>query len=735
MYFTYQMVTLITVLFTLTLSFQQVAEPSSITFQILDEETEKPLSGATVYIHELDRGTSADGEGIAAFEELPAGSYTLSFRYVGYEAITQTFELPYSGDPPIQIFMEHDHEHLDEVTISTTRTTRSIEDAPTRVEAITLEEIEEKGNMRPGDIRMLLAESTGIQVQQTSAISGSSNFRIQGLDGRYTQLLKDGFPLYSGFSGGLSIMQIPPLDLYQVEVVKGANSTLYGGGAIAGLVNLISKEPQDDRELSFLANASTSNGRDLSGYYSERFGSFGLTLFTAYNQNSGYDPSDQGFSAIPEYNRFTLNPRLIWYANNNTRVMAAGQVSMEERLGGDMLYLSGEDQANRYFELHDTRRVSTQFSLDHRFSESTSLSAKNSFTFFDRAIEVPGYLFDGNQTASFSEAAIHHETDSGVWVGGLNLWTDRFDEQNESQSDPRNFSRIIFGGFLQNTTELTDQFSIETGLRLDRAQPATDNKLNGWFPLPRISALYRFNNAWSMRLGGGMGYKLPDMFTDEAENRAFQNVLHPVMDQIKAEQSYGLNVDINYRTILADKIVFTVNQLFYYTHLNHPLVLEQGEENIFQFENLDGFVRSRGAETNIAFIYDHIKLFLGYTYVDALRDDGESSIQVPLNSPHQGSAILMFEEHGSYRLGFESYYYSSQRLNDSTSGRGYTIFGLMGEKTWGSVTIFANFENIFDTRQTRFGPIFTGSREQPQFRDIYAPLEGRYVNLGVKIRL
>src|SRR5690625_368465 len=141
--------------------------------------------------------------------------------------------------------------------------------------------------MRPGDIRMLLAESTGIQVQQTSAISGSSNFRIQGLDGRYTQLLKDGFPLYSGFAGGLSIMQIPPLDLYQVEVVKGANSTLYGGGAIAGLVNLISKEPQDERELSFLANASTSNARDLSGYYSERFDSFGLTLFRSEERRVG----------------------------------------------------------------------------------------------------------------------------------------------------------------------------------------------------------------------------------------------------------------------------------------------------------------------------------------------------------------------------------------------------------------------------------------------------------------
>src|SRR5690625_8042261 len=89
--------------------------------------------------------------------------------------------------------------------------------------------------------------------------------------------------------------------------------------------------------------------------------------------------------------------------------------------------------------------------------------------------------------------------------------------------DTKDCHTVIFGGFLQHTSELTDQFSLETGLRVDHTQPAPGN--TRWFWLPRVSALYRFNTAWSMRAGGGMGYKLPDMFTDEAENRAFQNVL------------------------------------------------------------------------------------------------------------------------------------------------------------------------------------------------------------------
>ena len=77
--------------------------------------------------------------------------------------------------------------------------------------------------MNPTNISMVLRESTGIQMQQTSLSSGSTNIRIQGLDGRYTQLLRDGFPLYGGFSSGLSILQIPPLDLQQFEIIKGSS--------------------------------------------------------------------------------------------------------------------------------------------------------------------------------------------------------------------------------------------------------------------------------------------------------------------------------------------------------------------------------------------------------------------------------------------------------------------------------------------------------------------------------
>ena len=154
--------------------------------------------------------------------------------------------------------------NAEEVIVVSLRNQRSFEQQPTRLEVLGGEEINEKANMKPGDIRMLLNEITGIHVQQTSPISFNSSIRIQGLNGKYTQILRDGMPLYGGFSSGLGLLQIAPLDLKQVEVIKGANSTLYGGGAIAGLVNLISKKPSDKNENSFLINKTSSRGIDLS---------------------------------------------------------------------------------------------------------------------------------------------------------------------------------------------------------------------------------------------------------------------------------------------------------------------------------------------------------------------------------------------------------------------------------------------------------------------------------------
>jgi len=188
---------------------------------IKDSATQEPLAGATLVLNGTNNGSISDNNGLVELRNIPDGKQILVFSYVGYQQRVDTLLFPSRSTDPHIILMESSAEEMEEVIISSTRSTRTIENIPTRAEFIAGEELAEKGNMKPGDIRMMLNESTGIQTQQTSATSFNSSIRIQGLDGKYTQILKDGMPLFSGYSGGLSLLQIVPLDLKQVEVIKG----------------------------------------------------------------------------------------------------------------------------------------------------------------------------------------------------------------------------------------------------------------------------------------------------------------------------------------------------------------------------------------------------------------------------------------------------------------------------------------------------------------------------------
>jgi len=162
---------------------------------IKDSVSSETLIGASAVLKGTTNGSSADVNGKVEIKNIPNGTQTIVFGFVGYEKLELTFSFPLADTlKEIIVLMKSEGEELEEVIISTTRTSRTIQNVPTRVETIELEEIDEKSNMRPSNVSMLLHESTGIQVQQTSATSANASIRIQGLDGRYTQLLKDGYP-------------------------------------------------------------------------------------------------------------------------------------------------------------------------------------------------------------------------------------------------------------------------------------------------------------------------------------------------------------------------------------------------------------------------------------------------------------------------------------------------------------------------------------------------------------
>ncbi|MBS1500863.1 MAG: carboxypeptidase-like regulatory domain-containing protein, partial [Bacteroidetes bacterium] len=165
---------------------------------VRNDQTKEALKGATVTIHDLNLSAITDSAGNAVIGNIPNGMHIVSITYVGFSKQERAITFPVFPAGQAVIFdMEPQEGELGGITIETTRTNQSLKDIPTRVEVLPTEELEEKNTERPGDVKMLLAETTGILLQNTSAVSGSASFRIQGLDSRYTQLLQDGMPMYA----------------------------------------------------------------------------------------------------------------------------------------------------------------------------------------------------------------------------------------------------------------------------------------------------------------------------------------------------------------------------------------------------------------------------------------------------------------------------------------------------------------------------------------------------------
>jgi len=324
---------------------------------VKDSASLELMQGVTVYVKgNPSQAKATDAKGMVEMKDVAAGETVFVFSYIGHK--TQELILNMPDTSTHLVLMPIDDVLLKDVTVvSSTRSNDPVESATTKVEVLGLEEMNEESTLKPGNIASILGDMSGIQIQQSSAISGNSNVRIQGLDGKYTQILRDGMPLYEGYSGGFGILTIPPLDLKQIELIKGAASTLYGGGAIGGLINLISKKPSLAPEASFMINQATLKETNINAYYAQRWKHAGFTFFAGQNLQKEVDVDKDGFSDLPDTKSTLVHPALFIYPSAKSYISLSWSGSFENRLGGDMLAVAGkQDNAHPYFEKNKLSR-------------------------------------------------------------------------------------------------------------------------------------------------------------------------------------------------------------------------------------------------------------------------------------------------------------------------------------------------------------------------------------------
>lgn len=711
---------------------------------VLDSVTNQSVMNAEVSLAATGNKVYTDFKGNALLTDIPNGNQSLLISYAGYKSVVLNLSFPLSDSSTKKIFLSANELELDELVIEATRAHKPVADLPTRTEVLT-EEIDEAASMEPSKIAHLITHSTGIQVQTTAASSNGAVVRIQGLNGRYTQMLKDGFPLYGGFSGSLDVLQIPPLDLRQVEYIKGSASTLYGGGAIGGLINLLTKKVTDEETLLHI-NFSHIGAKDFNAFASRRFGKFGFTNLATFHQQTAYDPDNDGYADIPEVSKINFNPKLFFFPDDKTELYLGATISAERRTGGDMRLIDNQqiDSNQFYLDKQNSNRYTTQLSMKRSITSNSTITLKNSISIYDRLIQIntnalgDDVQFGGQQLNTFSELNYFLNKPKHNLNVGFNAYSDEFSEQQLDTNNLRNQSCFTLGGYLNHLWDIHEQFVLESGLRTDWAQARTKFTQNDGeiFVLPRISALYKLNTNFAFRLGGGMGYRMPTIFNEEAEPFGYKNIQPVDFEVLKPERSYGSNFDFKYRTTFgSDKVLFTFNQMFFYNLISNPILLQADTTDNLFYESFDGNVNSSGFETQLKLTVGKFTWFFGYTYTDAFLQNDNYNRRLSLTPQHSIKGDLLFVVENNWRIGWDYEYKSEQVLSSQLNSPAIFTTGIVVERTLNNFVIFLNAENFTDTRQSKYESLISAPYATPQYTEVWAPLDGFFFNAGIKIKL
>jgi iron complex outermembrane receptor protein len=582
-----------------------------------------------------------------------------------------------------------------------------------RVEVLGREEVEEKMLMTPGDIVMMLNEMGGMRVQATSPSLGAASVRVQGMKGRYTRYFSDGLPLF-GEVGGLGLLQIPPMDLGRVEVIKGVASSLYGVGAMGGVVNLVSRRPGESVETELLFNQSTRGATDVVGWYATpaRQG-WAMTLLGGGHFQQQADVDDDGWSDLAGYSRGVVRPRLFWDGGGGKSFFATAGFTAEDREGG------GRVPDGEYVEALTTQRV------DGGIAGQTLLDGKYLVNYRAALMHQDHeHQFGETRERDTHGTAFGEVTARAAWgrhtlVAGVAVEHERYRPTDVPQFA---FTYTTPGVFIQDDVDVTSWLAVSASGRFDF------HSEYGAFFSPRISGLLR-SGGWAARLSFGTGFYGPSALTEETEAAGLSRLVIPA--PLAAERGRSATFDV---TRTDGPLTWTVT--LFRSRVTDPIHVDRSSGLVMT--NLIEPTKTSGLELLGTLRHAELAVTASYAYVRAREQVVDVVEDVALTPRHSAGMVGMWEREDAGRIGLEVYFTGSQRLEENPyrqASPGYVIVGLLGEWQVGKLRLFVNGENLAGVRQTRWDPLVRPTRA-PDGRwtvDGWAPLDGRTINGGVRV--
>ncbi len=701
---------------------------------IHDDETGDVLIGATVMIEGTQRGAATNPRGTFTIPGLDAGSYQVNVSMLGYEPLAATATIGESDTTMLHLRLTPSAVELGEVNIETERTKSGLDNSSTvRKEIITAPELQAKS--KDGGLLSALQNKTGLRTKPC-ALCGSAGIGLQGLDPSYTEINVDGLPVLSGLGTLYGLDGLSVSDVKEVQVTKGSGSNLFGSGAIAGAVNLVSARASMTPTL--LTNLSLdNNGKStVSASASGLTGKVPMRLSVMHGAEPNYvDHDDDGLTDTPKYRRFNLNygidPKI---ANGSLKFGA--RYFTERRYAGETNWHTGlRGSSEVYGRDINTERgeVSGRYSFPlsgkfNGFVESAFVNHDQNSWYGTTHYKAEQQLFLGKASAR------------GEWnKNHASVFELFFNHQNYTD----NLILPVETDLLYNTPGAT----LEHTIHLDDNERVTvqgGTKIEHWNDygvefIPRGSVVYRPNVATGFRLSGGAGFRPVSIFSlEEAAHAGFENVIVP--KDLAPERSTAGSFAVNRQWLTSDFAV-TSDVSVFYTHFDDKVILRYGEHHGETVYANSPEAYSLGSEIQAGLsLNSGWSLDAGGRVSKVRYDDGTGTFRnAEFQSVYTGNAGITkrFAQRGitaEVNAGvFGPQYLPDGRGRDKSPA--FAIWNLGLTKDWKSVSLSGSVNNLFDWVQP----------DNPYLRDengrllldsslIYGPQLGRTISLAMTWR-
>jgi outer membrane receptor for ferrienterochelin and colicins len=404
---------------------------------------------------------------------------------------------------------------LDPLVVTGTRTEQRLSEVPVRTEVVDREQIERTQSNTLADA---LEWTTGVRVENNCYNCNFHNVRLLGLQGNFTQILTDGRPTLSSLASVYGVEQIPAALIERMEIVKGGGSALYGPGAIAGVVNIIPREPLENAGVLDYQWSTFGSGpnHNLSAAVDQvsKDGSFGITAFGQASSRSPYDRNKDGFTELGQQDNLSGGFRSIWEPTDATRIVVDFLAMHEERRGGDQLdkpvteaLVAEWIQSNLYQgairweqEINDV--WSYELNLSANFTQRDSYYGSGGDPNAFGESESPVYQLDALTT--------YKATDNLALLFGMQYQYEKLEDEQPSYD--RFISQEIdnFGILTQAEWDATEKWELVGGVRLD-----VNSELDDPVVSPRLSAKYQWLDDLALRTSYSAGFRAPQVFNED----------------------------------------------------------------------------------------------------------------------------------------------------------------------------------------------------------------------------